>query len=283
MTRGSYASRLHWVGIVTLAILIVGLSLFGWSLRPASGGFPQLPSPPQLFPAQSSGPQQYTVNLTRTGDDSATLLVTSLLPPTGPSWTLYVNDLGSGRLCTPTGDIPVFGGGSSYKVLPEHLVRRSPATVTTGLSHVVAIDGRGTLYVELCWSAEAPVQTNGAYLSARIPLLLPYAPNEADAAPDRVTRQLNLGSGYSGDYNIQSEVHPTSVTSGGWQWSPRTPGAVPISFTAVNTSDTQHDSYQAFLSGIVFGVAGGALIALVQELVAPFRSRQELRPPEPGG
>ena len=44
MTRGNYASRLHWVGIVTLAILIVGLSLFGWSLRPASGGFPEVPS-----------------------------------------------------------------------------------------------------------------------------------------------------------------------------------------------------------------------------------------------
>jgi hypothetical protein len=31
------------------------------------------------------------------------------------------------------------------------------------------------------------------------------------------------------------------------------------------------------------GVAGGALVALIQELVAPFRSRKELRPPEPGG
>jgi hypothetical protein len=56
-----------------------------------------------------------------------------------------------------------------------------------------------------------------------------------------------------------------------------------LSFAATNTSETQHDSYQAFLSGIVFGVAGGALVALIQELVAPFRSRRDLRPPEPGG
>jgi hypothetical protein len=56
-----------------------------------------------------------------------------------------------------------------------------------------------------------------------------------------------------------------------------------LAFTAVNTSETQHDTYDAFLSGIVFGVAGGALVALIQELVAPFRSRAELRPPEPGG
>ncbi len=56
-----------------------------------------------------------------------------------------------------------------------------------------------------------------------------------------------------------------------------------ITVSAVNTSETQHDSYQAFLSGILLGVAGGAMVALIQELVAPFRSRRELAPPEPGG
>lgn|GEM_PF-4715978 len=295
MTRGNYASRLHWVGIVTLAILIVGLSLFGWSLRPASGGFPEVPSTLQLFVAQGSGLQPYTVDLTRTGDDAATVLVTGPSLPDTARWELIVNNLGSGRLCSPSGDVPSFGGGSFFKVQPEHLNRHPHyVTVATGTYHVVAVDGRGTFYVELCWSSDAPIQTNGAYLSARFPPLLPYAvvtyggappTPQLDVYPRRAvaTRQLNLGSGTTADFNIQSQVHPTSVTTGGWQWWPHTPAEVPISFSAVNTSDTQHDSYQAFLSGIVFGVAGGALIAIVQELVAPFRSRQELRPPEPGG
>jgi hypothetical protein len=78
------------------------------------------------------------------------------------------------------------------------------------------------------------------------------------------------------------------VTQGGWQWAPRlslAPGAlpVPLTFSAVDSSETQHDTYDAFLSGIVFGIAGGALVSLVQELVAPFRSRRDLRPPEPVG
>ena len=56
-----------------------------------------------------------------------------------------------------------------------------------------------------------------------------------------------------------------------------------LNFTAVNTSETPHDTYDAFLAGVGFGLATGALIALIQELVAPFRSRRELRPPGPGG
>ena len=72
------------------------------------------------------------------------------------------------------------------------------------------------------------------------------------------------------------------MTSGGWQWSSAARPAVP-DVSAVNTGETQHDSYDAFLSGIVFGVAGGALVALILELVAPFRSRQERRASaEPG-
>jgi hypothetical protein len=98
-----------------------------------------------------------------------------------------------------------------------------------------------------------------------------------------VTRQLKLGALDSADYTLQSITQPTSVTEGGWQWSPKFPAAEPVTLSAVNTSETQHDSYWAFLSGIVLGVAGAALVALIQELVVPFRSRKELAPPEPGG
>ena len=77
--------------------------------------------------------------------------------------------------------------------------------------------------------------------------------------------------------------HSACRPQGGWEWSPRFPAGQAITISAVNTSDTQHDSYRAFLSGIVLGVPGGALVALIQELVAPFRARRELRSPEPGG
>ncbi|MGO9334880.1 MAG: hypothetical protein ACLQCU_12685 [Acidimicrobiales bacterium] len=91
-----------------------------------------------------------------------------------------------------------------------------------------------------------------------------------------MTRQLKLGALDSADYTLQSITRPTSVTEGGWQWSPKLPAAEPITLSAVNTSETQHDSYSSRASS-------SALVALIQELVVPFRSRKELAPPEPGG
>jgi hypothetical protein len=121
------------------------------------------------------------------------------------------------------------------------------------------------------------VATNGAYLTAN------FVPMTGDSFTVNLTRQMNLGSGTTSEYSIQSVLQPASVIPGGWVWSPKTSSYDSIPLSAVDTSETQHDTYSAFLSGIIFGVAGGALVALIQELVAPFRARRELRPPEPGG
>ncbi len=83
-----------------------------------------------------------------------------------------------------------------------------------------------------------------------------------------------MGEGTTADFSVQSVVLPSTDYGGGWQWSGRPLADTPLAVSAVNTSETQHDSYQAFLSGILFGVAGGALVAIIQELVAPFRARE---------
>jgi hypothetical protein len=195
-----------------------------------------------------------------------------------------VQSLGAGHLCTPR-VLTSNDYGRPVKLAPQHVVLHPHVAHLSNLGlpgrRVIGIAGSGVFYVRLCWGSGGPVAANGAYLSARFPILLVDVPKEVDAA----TRQLNLGSPDAADYAVQSLEQPTSVTQGGWQWSSTRPFAFsdPLTFAAVNTSETQHDSYQAFLSGIVFGVAGGALVALIQELVAPFRTRRELRPPEPGG
>ena len=43
----------------------------------------------------------------------------------------------------------------------------------------------------------------------------------------------------------------------------------PIRVQGVDVGGTQRDSYRAFLGEISLGIAGGALIAILQELVAP--------------
>ena len=44
---------------------------------------------------------------------------------------------------------------------------------------------------------------------------------------------------------------------------------------AVDTTDLQRENNSAFVSGVLFGLAGGALIGLVTELVLPFYEREK--------
>ncbi len=184
-------------------------------------------------------------------------------------------------MCTPSSYVLGLDGGGALETAPTHHQRVThPQIATVGTAYdATEVWSSGAIYLKVCWSSDAPVARNGAYLTALFPPVSPFGGAGAYA----VTRQLNLGAADASDYVLQSIAQPTSVTQGGWQWSPRSAAAQPITVSAVNTSETQHDSYQAFLSGILLGVAGGAMVALIQELVAPFRSRRELAPPEPGG
>jgi hypothetical protein len=282
----NYVSRLHLVGISTLAVLTVGLALLGWSLRPASGGYPVVTSPMAIF-APALGPgavsEDFTEALTSQGNGAVMTLTYSTpfvnLERKG-GWSLYAFDPTPGwRVCTPS-----HVSFREATVLVEALLPRQRVIPEPGItgtegpgSTEFEIASSGPLFVKLCWSNDGPVESNGSYLSAY------FVPVSNARMRVNLTRQLNLGMGSTAGYSIQSAVQPSSETSKGWQWSSGTPSNVGIAVSTVNTSETQHDTYLAFLSGIVFGIAGGALVALIQELVAPFRTRRELRPPEPGG
>jgi hypothetical protein len=170
-------------------------------------------------------------------------------------------------------------GSAIEQVEPQHVhVVLATTNTNPAFARPIEIHGSGNFYIELCWASGGPVQISGAYLSARF---IPVLPSQFESLV--LTRQLNLGEGTTADYSIQSAVQPSDPYTGGWQWAVRPLASAPLEVSAVNASETQHDTYRAFLSGILFGVAGGAAIALVQEFVAPFRARRELRPPEPGG
>ena len=267
------------VGIVTLAVVTGALAYVGWHIRPASGGFPTVPS--DLGVLVVSPPTAHlTEDLTLSSGGGAALQLLDL-DVTPASWTIDLNFIGAGHVCTPSSYVLGLDGGGALETVPtKHQTVTHPRIATVGTAYdVTQVRGSGPIYLKVCWSSDAPVGRNGAYLTALFPPVSPFSGAGAYA----VTRQLNLGAADAADYVLQSIAQPTSVTQGGWQWSPRFAAAQPITLSAVDTSETQHDSYQAFLSGILLGVAGGALVALIQELVAPFRSRRELAPPEPGG
>jgi hypothetical protein len=280
----NYVSRLHHFEVAALVLLTLAFGVAGWLQRPPSSGFSAVPSGVTLYVTKAPAALIFTETMAPSSDGGSVLAFKGSLGlvldgpgpqlPAGP-WTFVVNNLGSGRLCTPSRAVI---NGVSVRVGSEHPVAHptlGPGFKTRGY-HLTGIAGSGPMYVQLCWPpGGGPVAENGAYLNARFPPLLVFAEQEGNGA----TRQLNESSSDPADYTIQSLQQPTSVTSAGWQWSTNSLGvaAESLSFAAVNTSQTQHDTYDAFLSGIFFGVAGGALVALILALIAPFASRQEGR------
>jgi hypothetical protein len=279
----SYFSRLHPVLLATLLVFTVGFGLAGWAIRPASGGFAAVPADLELTLTKAPPALTFTESMAASGDEGAVLAITAIgLPdsvPVGP-WTLLVKNLGVGRPCTPRYATVEY---KRVRIIPPSVEQHVTDRNLSRSESYTRITGSGPFYVQLCWPSNGPVSSNGAYLSARFPVTYVLVPR--DSQP--ITRQLNLGSLDAADYAIQSLQQPTSVTQDGWQWDVAPTYSAyqpePLSFSAVNTSETQHDSYDAFLSGIAFGVAGGALVSLMAELVAPFRSRQERRSSQPGG
>ena len=144
----------------------------------------------------------------------------------------------------------------------------------------------------LHWRTGGPVADSGPYLSASFPSMLDIdtsagdgytfavpLPPVGDIGNLPVTRTLILGDGDTADYGIQSDPHPTSSTDSApasWTWITTT-SPQNILFAAVNTTDLQRENNSAFVSGVLFGLAGGALIGLVTELVLPFYEREKHR------
>jgi hypothetical protein len=76
----------------------------------------------------------------------------------------------------------------------------------------------------------------------------------------------------TGEYSLQAGSLPTNTDPVGWHWSNSQGGLILL--TAVNIPLAQHETYLGFISGVLFGIAGGALIALFQETLEPIRYRR---------
>jgi hypothetical protein len=221
------------------------------------------------------GVQSVSESLDRDPHNGASLELIGSLAPTASSyggpWTVEIDNIGAGRVCTPHGEYVSNGGSTVTRLSPQKVSHPAvQAFVGDGpLPYRTVVQSTDFMYVKLCWSRSAPVNLNGSYLSAQFPTV-----TSSNSAVLAVTRTLSPDAAETADFVIQSQVQPTSSTLDSWQWSVQVPPADSIRLSAVNISGTQHDTYRAFLSGIVFGIAGGALISLVTELVAPLSRRR---------
>jgi hypothetical protein len=272
-----YYGQIHPVLVAVLALFTVVLGIYGWILRPQSGGFPSVPENISVTVTDrgGSGGSGVTETLSRNADNGGTLVlqVGQAVPAAGSltaPWSMEIDNIGSGKVCTPADYDNTTDAAFAFPLPRAHITHPVETSDTPGyFPHPTLIQSKGFPYVKVCWSSDAPVSLNGSYLSALFPPVAAPYPKSIS-----VTRELDADAGDTGNYANQSPVQPTGSTPQSWRWSSRIGSSVPVRLSAVNTSGIQHDSYNGFLSGIVFGIAGGALISLVTELVTPLRPRR---------
>jgi hypothetical protein len=130
--------------------------------------------------------------------------------------------------------------------------------------------------IDLCWRNDPPLAFDGSYASAALPTVNLYT--ESNTAL-RITRSLYFENPLqatqpiTGEYSLQAGSLPTSTDPVGWHWS-GSPGGL-IQLTALNIPVAQHETYLGFISGVLFGIAGGALIGLCQETLEPIRRHRD--------
>lgn len=136
--------------------------------------------------------------------------------------------------------------------------------------------------VDLCWNRDAPLAFDGEYASAALPTVAVGSVGRLNTVPAVVTRSLYFENPRQSDqpltaeYTLQAGSLPTSTDPTGWHWSGGSSGSGGlIQITAVNISESQHEAFLSFLSGILLGVAGSALILVLQEFLEPIRRRTE--------
>jgi hypothetical protein len=309
--RGSYLQELHVALVVALVIICVVLGIVGWKLHPASNGFQPVPQDLRILVAGSGFAAAQT--LTQSGDDGATLEVTATystgavpLVDSAP-YTLLAGPQAAGPASTEKGPVVTFDGkplpssrwgyivlnpgpaqpcaahaGYQYGTVAYPMQRPIPALVVPPLKTQESV-GNTLPPAGLCvrWDTESPFSLSGPYLSARFPPLrgissaIPFTqiPQVGDLGVAAVTRILSLQSGNNtANFAIQTDPHPTVSAPTSWTWTIKdTPQVIQVA--ATNSSAAQHENNDAFYSGVLFGVVGGALISLVTEFVVPLRHR----------
>jgi hypothetical protein len=275
-----HLAQIHLEWVAVLVVVFVVLVVVGWSLRPQSSGFRPIQTG-QYVVVTGQGVGTITQTLTRTRSGEVQLQVRSDQTSSGP-WTVSAYFTTGYRVCQPANVVNAASGFSANAPIEPYRVRHPQVVLVGGPPTpdvVVASRGR-VILARFCWASTttgAPVKLNGSYLNALFPGAGTADP-DADPPPpaSAVTSVLVANAGDTSDFAVQTGTADSDSNPAAWSWT-RSSNDPPARITAVNTSNAQNDQFHAFLAGIVLGIAGGALITILQELFAPFNRRRDER------
>ena len=278
--RVSSPSNPGFVVVLILCACTVVSFVLGFAFQPAASAPAVVPDSPTLnlsFP--SGGPQDLSVysfleqaGLRRT---ELSLDATGDFAPRQPSTRWILGILGilgfTGHLCQPSatspGLVPIRGFPGDYEI--------------SGTSSVPATPGQPFLVIGLCWDSGAPLITSGSYVSAALPPIL--APGEKGT----VTRSLVLTGTSLSSYSLAGGLPPTEVSARSWIWTDaldssfqsQARSAIPV--IASSLPGIQRDNSDIFLSGIFFGIAGGAAVSVIPAWLDASDRRKARREDKP--
>ena len=298
-TSREYRDELHLTMIIVLCIFLVLLLFAGWKLKPMSTALHISASPIQFAVAANQGGSLDTLTETMAQrNGSGTQVELEDQTAKGP-WTVQVFTVdGSAmpkhpawRICTPhTGTLSLnghyFGRSPFFPYTPGTLTTDgdsfSSITSTSGWQDTSAwaIHGHGALLVQVCWSDRGPESLSGGYLSADFPIVnlddsFHAAVQDAKSSDNFFSQLYFPLQDASYGFTIQSAQQPTGTTPFELYWADAAETDFHVS--ASDTNELANESYHTFLSGLALGIAGGVLIAIVQEFLGPVIRRDDKR------
>ena len=262
--RISSLSNPGFVVVLILCVLTIVSFAFGFAFQPSASTPPEVPNPPELnLTFQSGSPRYLSVYsfLEQTSGQLTELVVDATgvftSNQSATHWTLGILGF-TGYLCQKPASapslVPLAGFPHDYEI--------------NGNSNIPATSGQPFLVIGLCWDNGAPLIADGSYISAALSPIL-SGPGQSGA----VTRSLVLSGTSLSSYSLAGGIAPTEVTARSWIWTDnlgssfQSQARAEIPIIASSLPGIQRDNRDIFLSGIFFGIAGGAAVSVVPALL----------------
>ena len=266
VSRRIWAPANHgFIALFVLCALAIVTTWLGLVMDGSASSPAQVPVPPVLsisFTPGSAPPASMSVyTFLENSPAPVKLIVTATgefaRHQSSAGWTLDIQGF-TGYLCP---------GQAPLQMVPFTQQGKNDYYIA-GSSPVSSVGGSPFLVVKLCWDRGAPLIASGSYLSAALSPVL-----ASGGLTGTLTRSLVLSGSSLSSYALAGGIPPTEESAQAWIWSGSLSGEVQdqaryeIPIIASSLPGIQHDNKDAFYSGILFGIAGGAAVSLIPALL----------------
>jgi hypothetical protein len=307
----SYLADIHLPLLGVLVVFSVIIGAVGFALRPGTDEPPVvLNSSLTLYVDRAGTPAHVAVDEIMLQQDPSTVLVqldifASFTTPGPVSWELLASRSSSQPYSCPdpytyfgtaqpdpvndAGGVTIEGQpvtGAQLRDFTGHVSDRTASNVLGLFGQAPGTVKAGDLApvgeVDLCWKSNLPMAFDGEFVTTSLPGINAYSEPAIAPLPVSLTRTLYFDNPHenlqplTAEYSLQAGTLPTSTDPTGWHWAAGQ-GDGTVQLTATNIQISQHEAYLGFLSGVLFGVVGGALVLILQELLEPIRLKRRTR------